>query len=853
MIDLPAFIVPRPHLVERIDRAAQGRFTAVVAPPGFGKSILLRQWAADPGSTRIGLLRLDRQDNDGQRLASRLIGALSDIDPDIGLSAMESADRSGQSLGDRYLAQLLEDLELSAPGVLVIDELDMLTNPRLVLDLRSLVALAPASLNVVVAMRSDPEHPWSNETASRLDHVDLAFSAEHAGTLLARLSNRELTASQIEAVMAKTEGWPAALQLIGLALREGADVDDFVERLSGAEQFIGAYLTNEVLGRQPEEIRHFLLQTSVLRRLSGPLCDAVIGQASGHELLAAVEHRSMFLVRIDEVGTWFRYHRLFQDLTRHELRVHTPEVEADLLRAAADWHLAEGEVDAAVGYLIEAREWDRVLELVTKESRRLFELSEAQVVLRWLGEVPAVLRSERRDLQLIEAILHTMVGSTVEGQAVVEDLERSQEVTDGELAVLNTLRSVWVQHHSTPEAAIAAADTVLRMLDEDPQLVPPDPLGLTGRDHLRYISLVSRARAYCYQRATDRARTELTDLLEGELAYEPWRISALGALALVDLWDGRLHRAHDSAARAMVLASRADLIGHPSSAEALLVLGAVARERGQTGRAELYLDQALAPAARLQRSVVLGMHAVERATLDLVVGDPERGVERILAFLASGQWRLPQLVANRLRIVEARLRLATGDLASTLLAMEAPDWPRTAASAPLAVQAAVRSGDVDLARRFLADWPSTAVEAEVALWTAVVEDLSGDHDSARRAMTEALSLAEADGHVRLFIDAGPEAIALLRAVATTHPTPYLLRILEHDPASAGATRNPLGLSPRELVILRYLPSQLSNAELAAQLYVSQNTLKTHLRSIYRRLEVSGRRDAVAAAERLGLV
>jgi ATP/maltotriose-dependent transcriptional regulator MalT len=451
-----------------------------------------------------------------------------------------------------------------------------------------------------------------------------------------------------------------------------------------------------------------------------------------------------------------------------------------------------------------------------------------------------------------------MAGNTLVAADIVDRLTRSAPLAPGPLAVVNSMRAIWAQWHARPDSAITAAEDLLRSLDTTPHEDIPDVLGLTSPDSLRSIAQVMRGRIQWYRGETGSARATLRAFAARELSYAPWRLNALGALALLDAWSGRLHDAHQAAAEALVLATREGLVGHTSMMDVHLAMAHVLRERGLPERSHLALDAALAPAARVQRSVGLAVHAIESARLDLAEGHPRRGLDRLAAFLSSGHARPPQAVDARRRVVEARLWLAAGDplAAERLLETDAGWLPEELA---VAVQVAVEKQELAAAREMLESWTDDGElrsTLEHGLWTAVVEDLTGDRRTARRRMADVVALAEPEGHVRLFRDAGSAPLGLLRSLLHASPTPYLRRLVQPDPVaphrSAGGEAMP-ALSGRELLVLSYLPSRLSNAEIAAELYVSLNTVKTHLRSIYRRLGVSGRRAAVERATALGLV
>jgi LuxR family maltose regulon positive regulatory protein len=676
------------------------------------------------------------------------------------------------------------------------------------------------------------------------------------------VARRTLTADQAELLHGKTEGWPAGLQLAALSLRGRPDLDPFLATFAGDDRAVADYLTEEVLQRQSERVQRFLLQTSVLERLNGSLCDAVVGGTGSHRLLEQLDRQSLFVHRLDNTRQWFRYHRLFQDLLRYRLRILDAQLERNLLSRAAEWQLANGALEPAARYLIAAGEWTRIEALVEERGRELFEAGRAAEAARWLDAVPRDRVREAPRTALMRAFLHSTSGVPLVAAQELDDLEAGDQLTVGEETVLMTFRAAWAQYHAAPSQVVDWAERALELLNVvDPSSIP-DILGLTGAADLHFAALVSRARALAYLGSTGRARSEMHALLVETNAIKPvWMVHLLGSVALLESWSGNLHVAHSFASRALDMAHDGKLTTQGATADAYLAMACVARERNRLAEAEHFLDEALTGAALNRRHVLLGAHAGERALTALAKGEPERGLAVLDQYQSEGHPPPPPAVADRLLGARVRLLVARGDLEWALqLVAETPG--RSAHVSAAATSAAVAGDRLDLATELVAGWPpgETRDGLEHELWSAVLDDLGGHRQHAVKRMAGVVAGAGQHGHLRLFLDNGAPVLRLVRAVFHERPSSYLRTLLEPAPEPArtqGEHRRgrPLTvpLSDRERIVLGYLPSRLSNAEIARQLYISVNTLKTHLRRIYDKLEVGDRNAAVSRAENLGLV
>jgi LuxR family maltose regulon positive regulatory protein len=862
----PAFALARAHLLRRLD-ASRAHVTLLVAPPGFGKTVLMAQWARAQPEGSVAWVTLDDADNDPRLLVTNLVAAVARVSPGFAPETQARLTQRGAGLGPQLLAYLLDELAALPSCVVVLDDVDTISSPVLRADLTVLVEQSRENVRFVVGTRTDT-HLALHRLQLRgevleLRQRDLSVDRNETRQILERLLHRRFSPEQVDALASRTEGWPAAVHLAVTALHDATDIDAAIARFTGNDEHVASYLTDEVLAHQPKDVEEFLLRTSVLERLSGPLCDAVTGNHDGYEMLTHLGRESLFVIRLDEYGEWYRYRRLFRDLLRHRLRA-AGEDESELLRRAAEWHFAHDDVDAGAMCLVTAENWDGLIRLVERQGRALFERGSAGTALRWLDTVPEAVKANDRSLLFDHAALASMTGNTLLAE---EDLRRAAEAqpfSPSEQAAADTLRATWVEAHAAPDTVVAATENVLHVLDKSVDLADAPVLYHLGRpESLRAMAVVSRARAFHYRGDVATARTILRDFVLEPDVYAPWMIAGLGTLSLIEAWTGHLRRAEQHATRALKIAADRGLEHHPSTSNAYTATACHLREQGRLAEAEQILADAAAVEQRTERAVPLAVIAAELALSHLARGAPLTGLEHVAQFRQQGHAPPPARIASRLNAVEARLLVAVGEPDRAAAVLEETRLGTTEVFAAQ-IELAVAQGEIDVALKLIDCLRDTSPDfdlrarLEAALWFAIVQDLDDDARGARRTFAEVIAAAEPEGHVRLFLDVGAPARRLLRGYFAGNPSPYAGELLQRLPKDTDRTpprdlRLADPLSERELLVLSYLQTRLSNAEIAEQLFISLNTLKTHLRHVYQKLDVTGRREAVEVAEALDLL
>jgi LuxR family transcriptional regulator, maltose regulon positive regulatory protein len=386
---LRAGLISRAGLLSLLQTSLQAKLCLLDAPTGFGKTTLLGQWRMAAGGGRVAWVSVDEGDNDPTRLWVYVVEALRTVEPAVGAAALEALRRPSAGLDRVVLTSLLNDLQaVGSPLFLVLDDYHLVTNPACHQTLGFFLDHLPASVHVVLSARADPPLPLARMRArgelGEIRVAELRFTREEASALLNASMGLQLAADDVERLIERTEGWPAGLVLAGLSLRGRQDADAFIASFQGVNRHVADYLTAEVLDRQPEEIRTFLLRTSVLERLSGPLCDAVLETAGSTGRLVELERSNLFLVPLDDRREWYRYHHLFAQLLRLELDQRDPTLVPALHRRAAAWHQAAGHIDEAIFHASAAGEVAEAGALIARHWVTYWLGGRRATVARWL-------------------------------------------------------------------------------------------------------------------------------------------------------------------------------------------------------------------------------------------------------------------------------------------------------------------------------------------------------------------------------------------------------------------------------------------------------------------------------------
>jgi LuxR family maltose regulon positive regulatory protein len=874
--------VSRPRLVAALDWRPGSKLTLVSASAGFGKTTLLAEWLA-AGELPVAWVSLDSGDNDPALFWAYLITAMQTIQPGVGENALSLLRSPQPPPIETVLTTFINEVGAIANDfVLILDDFHVIDAPAIHQAVAFLVDHMPPQMRLIIATREGPRLPLSRLRARdqliELRAADLRFAPSEAVEFLNQMMGLDLQEADVIALETRTEGWIAGLQLAALSMRGRHDVSGFIRSFAGDDRYIVDYLIEEVLHRQPERVRSFLLQTAILDRLSGSLCDAVTDLEKSQGMLEELERGNLFVVPLDDKRRWYRYHHLFADVLRARLLAEHSDQVATLHRRASVWFEQQGSTADAIRHALAAEDFDRAADLIELAATPMRRNRQEATLLGWIRMLPEEEVIRRRP------VLSSVYGGVLLSNGEIDGVEARLQVAEQ-----------WVE--ATADTGERSSEMIV--VDEDEYRRLPGSLAV----HRAGLALAQGD----VDATVRHARQALEVIAEDDHLY----LGAASAILGLASWTtGDLETAHRSFGDGMASLRRAGYV--TDTVGGVLALADIRIAQGRLHDAMRIYQQTLQLATGQDGAVLRGaadMH-VGMSELHRERNDLDAAAQHLASSTEMGEAAGFPQNPYRWRVAMARLREAQGDLDGALdllseaerryvsdfypnvrplAAMKTRVWiaqGRLGDALDWAHAQGLSTGDdlsylreyehVTLARMLLAqdradqateflDRLLTAADAggrmrsaiEILVLQSLAHQQRADLPSAHASLERALALAEPEGYVRIFVDEGEPMRQLLRE---TGKSAYARRLLDafgepaqlpSAPAQASTLAEPL--TAREIEILRLIAAGMRNQEIADRLFISLPTVKRHVANAYGKLGVSHRTEAVARANELNLL
>ncbi len=846
-------IVLRPRLTDKLESGGNNKLTLVSAPAGYGKTTLVTEWL-DQGKYLVTWLSLDEGDNDPRRFFVYLIAALQQVNQGIG-KAVQAMLVSPQPPPDEVVIGTLvnEIAAVPEPFILVLDDYHVIHTPPIHKQIASLIEHQPSQMHLVLITREDPLLPLSRLRARgqmlEIRQAGLRFTADETADFLKRVMGLALGKDEIAALERRTEGWIAGLQLAALSMQGRDDLQGFIQAFTGSSRFILDFLIEEVYQCQSPEVKEFLLKTSILDRLSGSLCNAVMDIRDGQETLEALEQANLFIVPLDQKREWYRYHRLFAELLRDRLQLSFPGEINQLQQQASTWFEAQGYTTEAIQHALAAKDWERAARLIGQAANGLLKRGELVTLIGWFEKVPEGIIRSQPDLWMSYTWALLLSGRLDEAEDLLLQLE---EIGDSAPLLLGQVTAAQAY------AARARGDN-RRVIEKSEQalgLLPEDDIAARGLLSLN-LGMVYWSEGQLREAvpALNEAQS-LAVLAENHYAgltaqiYLARTLAVQGALQQAEERLGEIIRAGENI---------------PVTIMAYYYLGNIYYEWNDLRKAWEYLEEGL-DKSRYSWNVELQIPGHILKAFLLLAGGNTLGAlaEAETLYAVSGEFGAVPLA--RSMACFAQIALAMGDQATARGWIEQMPENVDAHSfycflGLTRIRLLLAEGRKFEAKKELSACYERAREAGwgyAFITTLTLRALAAEREeSALGFLTEALHLAQPEGFIRTFADAGPSLVPLLHEAARRGVMPgYVGQILEAcDDRHKQPATVPLvePLSERELEVLRLVSAGLSNREIAEKLVISKGTAKSHVHNICGKLGVRNRTEAASRAKVLGLV
>ena len=843
--------MPRPVLCATLSRQ-DNRLTLLSGPPGAGKTTLLAEWIAANGDSPVAWLSVDGLDDDVTHFWSYLVASLQRHEPTVGVEALDLVADAESDASLAAVESLAADLaDVRRPITLVLDDLHRVRARHVFHALDYLIGNLPVVLRVILSTRVDPPLALHRLRARgellELRQSDLVFTEEDAEAFFLRCGELRLAPAVVRALTERTEGWIAGLQLAALSLRGERDPEAFVRRFAGPHPTVSDYLLGEVLERQPPDIQGFLLETSILGELNASLCDAVTGRSDSHQLLRSLEAQNLFVLSTDASSHSYRYHHLFAELLQSELRANDRAAWCDAHRRAADWYAAEGRSADALDHLVRAGLHDRAVDLLIERAMSYHDDGHGKSLLRWIDRFPPSFFDSSPQRMLDLASVLCAGGRYAEGGRCLEQAENALAVVANPDPVgqarLSGIRSVWAALQGDAALSISWAERAIECYrpDADDGYLDRFPDGLVrawGWLDDPAAAWAARRRCYPFPPVPESIARFLTP----------------ATLSQIRFIEGHLDEAERLAEEALAFTNPTG-VDHPALTEARLTRAGVHLERDELDQSEREFETALREAERNSRVAFVVIASLGLARTWAAAGRWNEAIDLISSCRGANRpLALPEPFATRVDAAEARALVESSPTEAGRLIARLPAGLTTSF---LHVRLALARDNRRVAAQLLARTEQALTTPRRRLEWRLLDARTRSATSSE-SLRAALELAASEGFIRCFLDEGEDLLPLLHEQCGPGPAWFvqdLLAAFKSSPKAATPRADGLvePLSQREQVVLSYLPSWVSSNEIAAELYISLNTLKSHLRSIYRKLGASSRREAVVLARSRGLL
>jgi LuxR family maltose regulon positive regulatory protein len=899
-----AELVSRLRLIEQLNEGLNRKLILISAPAGYGKTTLVSEWvqqlrlnaSTKKPDCKIAWLSLDERDNDLTQFLIYFVTALirvEGIDATFGSEALGLFQSPQPPPAEAVLTTLINEIA-AIPGqiVLILDDYHLIESGSIQEAINFFLENLPPQMHLVIATREDPNFPLSllraRDQLTEIRATNLRFSYSETSEFLNQVMDLDLSMEDINALESRTEGWITGLQLAAISMLGRDDATDFIKSFTGSHRFILDYLVEEILDRQPAKVKDFLLQTAILDRLTGSLCNALTGQDNGQENLEVLDHANLFIVPLDEERRWYRYHHLFSELLHHHLVQSKPNQLLILHSKASKWYSLNGLPEEAIEYAFRAEEFERAAHLIEEQADVVWASGEHNKMWRWLDILPPEVVASRPELTILRA-----ANFFTRGQP--EAAEQSLHTAEQALTASKELRteSTTAKHHQLPEIK---------------------RLSLLGR-----ISAM-RALIASYQGDTQSIIAHARLALDILPIDDIWRSPAAITLADAQGYMGEMAAAHKADLEAIEICKKSGnlfliIYSHVNLAITL-------RQQGRLEQALEICQQQMQLAAEKGMgqtgvvgwlSSIWGEALVEVNNLDAALAKANRGVdltERSGDIMMLG-WSYPSLIrvlisrgdlAGAQETIQRMEKISQGEntppwIMSTMAAWQARIWLAQDKHEAVTKWLLECGLDIDgkltylheleymvLARILIAQrrmddairllsrlldgaeiGGRTSRVIEINILQALARQAQGDIDQAMAALERALNDAKTGGFIRTFIDEGPPMSYLLKETLNRGIAPEYVRWLlgafpvDEPERTIPSKRQSKGsdlleqLSEREIEVLQLIAEGLTNSEIAARLYLSLNTVKVHTRNIYGKLGANNRTQAVVKGRKLGIL